>query len=294
MKRNNSTGLIIVATALVLCVVVALAIFVIGKPGSGGVAQGGITPTLAQNTPGANAGKPQPIDDYFQGCPPSGDGGDSVLNMLKNRIDESSWQATTVADLLALTWPSGIEQQPHSKWSGPDSQVIAQHEGIPVQAEGYLINVQKQGPETCNCHSVDQVDLHAWLADDPGNDRTQAVVAEVSPRVKSYHLGWTLTNIRNLVKNKQKVRISGWLMIDPEHPDQVGKTRGTIWEIHPIMQIETQQNGRWVPLDSGTTGMHSGRAASQTVAAMVPASTTAAGVCAILPSTNIFDSIHQQ
>jgi hypothetical protein len=45
--------------------------------------------------------------------------------------------------------------------------------------------------------------------------------------------------------------------MDPEHPDQVGKTRGTIWEIHPIMQIETQGLGAWKPLDSGTTGVKS-------------------------------------
>ena len=38
-------------------------------------------------------------------------------------------------------------------------------------------------------------------------------------------------------------------MLDPEHPDQVGKTRGTIWEIHPIMFIEVEQQGKWVSLD---------------------------------------------
>ena len=46
--------------------------------------------------------------------------------------------------------------------------------------------------------------------------------------------------------------VSGWLMLDPEHPDQVGKTRGTIWEIHPVMRMEVEQQGRWVPLDSYT------------------------------------------
>jgi hypothetical protein len=31
-----------------------------------------------------------------------------------------------------------------------------------------------------------------------------------------------------------EVRIRGWLMLDQEHPEQIGKTRGTLWEIHPI------------------------------------------------------------
>jgi hypothetical protein len=44
------------------------------------------------------------------------------------------------------------------------------------------------------------------------------------------------------------VRISGWLMMDPEHPDQIGNTRGTIWEIHPIMQIEVQESGGFKPM----------------------------------------------
>ena len=61
--------------------------------------------------------------------------------------------------------------------------------------------------------------------------------------------------------------------MDPEHPDQISKTRGTIWEIHPIMQIETLKNGAWVPLDDGTTGIHSGPATSQTLPTVVPEST---------------------
>jgi hypothetical protein len=261
MDRNQRTGLAVAAT-LVLCAVLWLAILIGGKSIFKGVhlisGRGSITPTPAQVGIGAADGRPKPVDDYFQGCPPSGDGGDPLLNLLKNRIDQANWQPATLADLLALTWPSGIERQPHSKWSAADSKVIAEHEDSPIQAEGYLIDVQKQGPETCNCHSVDQVDYHIWLTSDPGNDRTQAVVVEASPRVRSYHPAWTLTNIHNIINKKQKVRISGWLIMDPEHPDQIGKTRGTIWEIHPIMQIETQQNGRWIPLDDGTTGTGGG------------------------------------
>jgi hypothetical protein len=265
MRRNTWIGLAIVVAALVLCVVVALGIFAIGRSGKNNIAQAGVTPPLpqAQTTLGAAGGKPQPVVDYYQGCPPVGDGGDPALNTLKNRLDESTWQPTTVANLLALTWPPAIEQKPRAKWSAADAQAIAKYEGTPVQAEGYLLNVQKQGPESCNCHSVDQVDFHIWLADDPNKNRTQSVVIEMSPRVRSYHPAWTLANLRNVVKNKQKVRISGWLMMDPEHPDQIGKTRGTIWEIHPIMQVETQQNGNWVPLDNGTTGMHSGSTTAQ-------------------------------
>jgi hypothetical protein len=62
-------------------------------------------------------------------------------------------------------------------------------------------------------------------------------------------------------------------MMDPEHPDQIGKTRGTIWEIHPIMQIETRSGGTWKPLDDGTTGITSAPVAAVTAPAVTPAST---------------------
>jgi hypothetical protein len=41
-------------------------------------------------------------------------------------------------------------------------------------------------------------------------------------------------------------------MLDPEHPEQLGKTRGTLWEIHPIMKMEVERGGRWVDLEHQT------------------------------------------
>ena len=205
---------------------------------------------------GANLGKPKPIVDYYRGCPPSGDGGDPVLNTLKNRIDEATWEPITVQTLLSITWPSGIEGQPRSRWTEEEKQEIARYEGSPVQLEGYLISAKKQGPETCNCRSVEDVDFHIWLADDPGKNRASSVVIETTPRVMAVHPQWTITRINTMARNQERVRISGWVMMDPEHPDQIGKTRGTIWEIHPVMQIEVMQLGQWKPLDNGTTGIH--------------------------------------
>jgi len=45
------------------------------------------------------------------------------------------------------------------------------------------------------------------------------------------------------------VRISGWLMLDPEHRNHLNKYRGTLWEVHPITRIEVQQDSTWVLLD---------------------------------------------
>ncbi len=247
---------------LALWVLIAISAFYLLQPEEnvpGPVTQATLTAPPKPGAPvfGTNYyGKPKPIVDYFKGCPPSGDGGDPVLNTLKNRIDEATWEPISAHTLVSLTWPSDINSKPRSSWSTEDKEEVALYEGTPVQIEGYLISAKKQGPETTNCRSVQDVDYHIWLADDPNKGRESSIVVETTPRVRAVHPQWTITSINNIVKNHQRVRISGWVMMDPEHPDQVGKTRGTIWEIHPIMQIETMQNGQWKPLDNGTTGIN--------------------------------------
>jgi hypothetical protein len=234
--------------------------------------------TNANQTP--TPGIPKPVSQDFKDCPPSGDGGDPVLNTLKNRIDEAQWLSSSVTEVLSYTWPRGIEGRPRFRWSKVDAAVIAKHEGLPVQLEGYFAQVKRQGPESCNCHSVEDRDYHIWLMDSPNAGRAQSVVIETTPRVSAYHPAWTTSNLTKLSKTREKVRVSGWLMMDPEHPDQIGKTRGTIWEVHPVMQIEVWTGGRWQPLDNGSTGVTS---ASVAVSAPATASVT----------DNTFDSLLQ-
>jgi hypothetical protein len=194
--------------------------------------------------------KPQPLSSTFQGCPPQGDGGDARLNLLKNRIDEGNYVPVTFDAILHLTWPKTTERRSMDTWSAEDAAAIAQYEGIPVVAEGYLFGAKQSGAESTNCHATaaDMTDWHVWLTKTAGEDRTHSIVIETTPRIRAMHK-WTLAMMEQIAKSQTPVRISGWLFFDPEHPDQILKTRGTIWEIHPIMQIEVQQNGQWVPLD---------------------------------------------
>jgi hypothetical protein len=217
-----------------------------------------VTPS---NTPAASApadalpgmqSKPQPAEITFLGCPPEGDGGDPALNKLKNRVDEGNYASVTFDALEQLPWPKTAERRNRAEWSASDTAAIARYEGIPVSVEGYLADAKESGPESCNCHGQDPQfrDWHIWLTKLAGEDRTQSIVVETTPRVRAKHPDWKLDLPHKIIKEQQRVRISGWVMFDPEHPDQVGKTRGTIWEIHPIMQIEVQQQGKWVTLDS--------------------------------------------
>ena len=191
--------------------------------------------------------RPTPVEELFKGCPGEGDGTDAELNRLKNRVDEADWQPVSVDALLQLKWPEGIERKHMAQWSPADRAQVAEHNSVPVQAEGYLLDARLQGPEATNCHSAQDLDFHLWLAAQPGNDRgTRSVVVEVTPRVGARHPAWTLQTFQALARRKVRVRISGWTMLDPEHPDQVGKSRGTIWEIHPVVRVDLMQpDGAW-------------------------------------------------
>lgn len=167
----------------------------------------------------------------FNGCPPEGDGGDATLNRLRNRTDEGSYQPKSLDDLLAANGsPTGIS------------------EGQAVTIEGNIVLAQQSGPEAANCHSPTDLTWRIWVASQPGQ-LPKSVVAGITPRIRANHPGWTLEKLSVLVAAGGKVRVSGWLLLDPEHSNDVGKTRGTLWEVHPAMQIAVQKNGAWMSLD---------------------------------------------
>jgi hypothetical protein len=49
--------------------------------------------------------------------------------------------------------------------------------------------------------------------------------------------------------SNQPVRISGWLMFDPAHPNHLGRYRSTLWEVHPITKIDVFDGSEWEELD---------------------------------------------
>lgn len=117
----------------------------------------------------------------------------------------------------------------------------------------YNIRVESGGSgESTNCHFTKpaDVDWHMYFVKDAGGGEAVAVIAETTPRVRQNHPSWDVTKLKPWEGTGAAVRLSGWLMLDPEHPDVVEKYRGTIWEIHPVTKIEVQQNGTWVDADS--------------------------------------------
>lgn len=196
-----------------------------------------------------------PTESTFEGCPPTGDGGDRVLNRLKNRVDAPRATISMSADsVLALPWPASVNKQRRARWSHVERDSVDRWEGLPVSVSGYLVQVKREGPESPNCHGADPPyrDWHMWLGGSADDERARAVVVETTPRVRAQHPAWTLGEMRDLVSNDAHVRVTGWLLLDQEHPEELSKSRGTLWEIHPITAIEVERNGRWVSLDSLT------------------------------------------
>jgi hypothetical protein len=204
--------------------------------------------------PADNPGRPAGNAGVFDACPADGDGSDTGTNALKNRTDDDpgpqGWITTTVGSMLALPVPAGLPTN-RGEWDDDQKGAIAQFEGLPVQVVGFLAGSRLEGPEACNCHSVDDRDFHVWVVDQAGTDRSQALVTEVTPRVRANHPSWVIDQLCTLVQSSppQQVRISGWLMMDPAHPNEIGHTRGTTWEIHPIIAIEIGDGqGGFAPL----------------------------------------------
>jgi len=263
-KRNsNSTqqGVTIGGLVLVLIAVVIM-IFQNLSGDNAGVTtpptrvSGNAGPTVAtgQTTNGGlpeMPDKPKPRVGTYKGCPPEGDGGDPAMNRFKNRTDEAEYVPVDFDAVFDLTWPKDIERRNRDRWSTEDTATIAQYEGLPISIEGYLVQGRESGEESPNCHGTanDEVDWHVWMTKKTGEDRTKSIVIETTPRVRAQHPNWSLRQVSALARDGLRVRISGWLFMDPEHPDQIGKTRGTIWEIHPIMEMEVQVDGAWVSLD---------------------------------------------
>ena len=83
----------------------------------------------------------------------------------------------------------------------------------------------------------------------PNSQRATSTV--VRRRVEeATHPSWknATTYLKSVVDKREKVRVTGWLTYDQEHHEQVGQTRRTLYEVHPIHSIQVWRGGQWVTL----------------------------------------------
>jgi hypothetical protein len=202
--------------------------------------------------------KPTPNKTTFTShgvrCGNGGKGGDTETNLLKNRTDTaSSYHAVAFDAIAKLPYPKGPKHR--HDWMQPQLDSIARFEGVPVSVIGYLVALKPQNKGTgestnCNMTGADETDWHMALVKTFGDGEATSVVVETTPRVRRSHPAWTTTAVKKYVDEDTPMRISGWLMLDPEHRNHLGKYRATLWEVHPITRIEIFDGTQWVNLDA--------------------------------------------
>jgi len=111
---------------------------------------------------------------------------DPVLNELKNRdVAPASTADRTIAEILANKPKSvvGEGKTERAKWSQEARDAVAEWEATGARAEGRLIAIRVQSPESCNCHKPNDLDMHLWIAAKAAStEKPRAVVIEISPR----------------------------------------------------------------------------------------------------------------
>jgi hypothetical protein len=202
-------------------------------------------------------------------CGPTGDAtdksvADPYLNALKNRdVAPASYVHTTVAAVVADK-PNALSEgkRRRDKWLDPNHRKeLVKKESTGIEVIGYLAGVTAEKEESCNCADPKHKDHHMWLVANPGDKQAKSMVVEISPRLLNAHPDWPKLASKAHTDGTQ-VRIRGWRTFDQEHPEQLHNrpnkdgtthhaTRATLWEIHPILEIDVKQGGTWVPIDGG-------------------------------------------
>ena len=203
-----------------------------------------------------SAPKPPPVDSEFEGCGPAGSQPDYVLNRRKNRVDEppnANYLPVPWPVIARLPYPTWAELRFRNQWTRDETRDVARYEGAAIELEGYLAGYRLEIPEPPNCYSLEarHKDFHLWLSRAPGESRDESIVVEITPRVRIHHPAWTAERLDALHASRVRLRVRGWLMLDQMHPEKVERNRRTLWEVHPVMELEWQRaDSSWVSLDS--------------------------------------------
>jgi hypothetical protein len=192
---------------------------------------------------------------------------DTFTNARKNRVDvPREVHPVSFAGMVGL-WSPAEHHRFFPSFSAARRDSLRSFAGRGVRVEGYLADVTPEGKEQTNCGAKGpaEVDWHMYLVEHRGDSVRRSVIVEAGPRVRPAHPAWTLKGLQALLRT-DRVRISGWLLFDPEHFDAVDgyvtaqgtpakkPWRATLWEVHPVTKIEVCRTGRWTDLDGGPPG----------------------------------------
>lgn len=241
---------------------------------TGGVTTGGTTTGVAAAAVDSTWDKPAPqVATFhragFPDCAAAGSPGDTLTDRLKNRVDEAAeYHPVTFDAILALPYPKNHKPQ-RTSWPPQDLAVLEPYEGIPVSVTAFIAKTRgiiveaapySRNGEATNCHATDStgVDWHMTLVKHPNDPKSSGIVVETTPRVRANGHPWTPEMLAPTIAAGDSVRISGWLLYDPEHfaqttnydpahPSHGNTVRATLWEVHPVTGIEVfdSTTGQW-------------------------------------------------
>jgi hypothetical protein len=187
-----------------------------------------------------HAHTPNACATSLDACPAAGcGGGDPSLNVKKNvlQVPTGEPKEFTFQNFVALE-----TERPSDYTPGDREEIEHMGEDTYVALNGYMIGAHPGGPETCNCKLSGEAnnDFHINLVDQKGEKFTDSVVVEMTPKIRTTHPNWTLANLQNILDDRDPpyVRVTGMLLLDTEHIHRSGGPRMTIWEIHPVMNLQ--------------------------------------------------------
>ncbi len=196
-----------------------------------------------------------PAEGDFKNCPAAGDPvphSDQILNALKNRsMQVNAPRLTSWAEIAHLPHPNHPVPRLRKDWAPTDLNTVEQFERTGVVIEGYLYAVKREGLEHCNCERQDLNDFHMWLAPTRTAPQSHTMVVELAPRWRDANQNWSKQILSRLASQHARIRITGWMMFDQEHPEQLhpaanrDATRATLWEVHPVTKIEAFSGNLW-------------------------------------------------
>src|SRR5262245_27449154 len=181
-------------------------------------------------------------------CPPEGDATKAKvrdLNIQKARMTSPS--DNDIDDTVTM---ESLEEP------GDDTQRF--DTGTAVSIAGYVMVVRDGGPGSSNCHSTDSADQDTVIelrSDGNVPDPGHRVLAVVTPRWRAVMAkqgqDWSTRGLRAKYLH-QAIIVTGWLLFDFEAANRAantaplpnpGITRNTAWEIHPVTDIELDEEG---------------------------------------------------
>ena len=166
-------------------------------------------------------------------CPVTGDNtGTTKAALHHQQVDSYKNRGTTPKNYMKIEFSNmtGLTVDKTMSWD------------MAVYVDGYILEVQDGGSESCNCHSKDFKDTHIYLVQTANEtDKGNAIIVEATPRFREL-LGTTAQLKKYVGKH---VRIYGYLFRDDEHKANSTVDEGngnhwrhTVWEVHPITKIE--------------------------------------------------------